>query len=123
MTDHDTKHKVLVIDDSKHIRNFVKLVLEQEGFEVELADCGETGVEVALAANFDALLIDLRMPGIGGVEALSKIRDAGNEVPAIAFSAADAESVDLSDSHFTTFVPKPIEIATLISTISGIISQ
>jgi len=123
MTQNTLKNRVLVIDDSKHIRNFVKLVLEQESFEVELADCGEKGVELALASSFDVLLIDLRMPGISGVEALSQIRSSGSNVPAIAFSAADAESVDLENSHFKTFIPKPIEITELISTIREVITK
>lgn len=66
--------KVLVIDDDSAVRGAFKLVLEEDGFIVSEADNGLDGIEMVRADRPDLILLDLRMPGIDGVETLRRLK-------------------------------------------------
>nr|WP_295110878.1 MASE1 domain-containing protein [uncultured Caulobacter sp.] len=111
--------RVLVVDDNAGNRELVRSVLEAVGVEVAEAEDGEEGVAVAAASPFDAILMDLRMPRLDGVSAAQRIRaEAGPSAgsPIIAFSA-DVRSGPL-DPVFDGATPKPLTVASLLSTLS-----
>jgi two-component system response regulator MprA len=60
--------KVLVIDDEENIIEFIRLGLRYEGFQVESASDGEQGINAAQRINPDAIILDVMMPGIDGLE-------------------------------------------------------
>lgn len=75
MSDQRTRRRtVLVTDDSANTRRILTLMLERAGFRVGQADSGERALELARAVVFDAFLLDLRMPGMGGIEACRRLR-------------------------------------------------
>lgn len=67
--------KVLVIDDEAIVRTSSKRTLEPEGFEVRLADSGRAGIEFLEKEPFDVILLDLKMPDMGGIEVLKVIME------------------------------------------------
>ncbi len=112
--------RVLVVDDNAGNRELVRSVLEAVGVEVAEAVDGEDGVAAAAATPFDAILMDLRMPRLDGVSAAQRIRaEAGPSAssPIIAFSA-DVRMGPL-DPVFDGATPKPLTVASLLSTLSG----
>ena len=78
--------RILVVDDVETNRDLAEAILSASGFTVLLAESGEVAIEHA--GQVDLILIDLRMPGIGGTEAIRQIRDTGNPVPIIAVTAS-----------------------------------
>lgn len=66
--------KILLIDDEDHLRNGVKRILELEGYNVETAENGTEGIRKGVTGDFDVILIDLKMPDIGGIEVLRELR-------------------------------------------------
>jgi CheY-like chemotaxis protein len=66
--------KILVIDDDSAVRGAFKLVLEEDGFAVSEAENGLQGIEMAKAERPDLILLDLKMPGIDGVETLRRLK-------------------------------------------------
>ena len=68
---------ILVIDDDDSLRDTIGLMLEKEGFRPILAADGATGLQEALASNPALILVDLRMPGLSGVEVCKRVRAAG----------------------------------------------
>jgi two-component system, chemotaxis family, sensor kinase CheA len=66
---------VLVVDDSLTTRMLEKSILESAGFDVELATCGEEGMEKARCRDFALYLVDIEMPGMDGFEFLSQTRN------------------------------------------------
>jgi two-component system response regulator AtoC len=71
-----SQEKILVIDDELFIRELLFEFLTREDYEVVLADCGEKAVELIKSQPVEVALIDLKMPGIDGIETLKKIKEA-----------------------------------------------
>ena len=84
--------RLLIADDDDTVREAVREVLSVSGFDiVGEAASGEAAVAAALDLRPDAVLMDLRMPGIDGLEATSRIREAVPEVPVVVMSAHEDE--------------------------------
>ena len=109
--------RVLVADDHPVNQLIARRVLEEQGFAVDLAADGERAVEAARAHRPDAVLMDLHMPGVDGLEATRQLRAEGYRGPIIALSAdALAESRDACrDAGMTGFVGKPFRRAELLA--------
>jgi signal transduction histidine kinase/CheY-like chemotaxis protein len=109
--------RVLVIDDEPGIRRFARLLLDEAGFEVELAADGDEGIEMLQgeAGLPDLILLDLTMPRKGGIEVLSEIRRRSAEVPVVlmsGFTEGEVAAVLESDAR-THFLKKPFTAESL----------
>src|SRR3979411_1730395 len=82
---------VLVIDDDAALRDTIGLMLETEGFRPALAEDGKAGIKQAMALKPDLVLVDLRMPGLSGIEVCKQMRAAGMKTPLIVLSAIGDE--------------------------------
>jgi PAS domain S-box-containing protein len=112
--------RVLVVDDNFVNRELARAVLEHMGAHVAEADGGRAAVDAAAVEPFDCILMDLRMPGVSGSDALGEIRDApgpNQDVPILAFTA-DADLGLLGHDHgFDGMVSKPIMAADLVAAV------
>ena len=79
--------KILVIDDETSVRDALRMILEDEGFEVVSASRGVEGVELARRSRFDLTITDLRLPDMSGLDVLSAVRFAHGGGRAILISA------------------------------------
>ncbi len=112
---------MLVVDDNPINRELARAVLEQMGAEVAEAGGGRAAVDAAAVAPFDCILMDLRMPGVSGGDALAEIRDApgpNQDVPILAFTA-DADMTPLDQHGFDGVVSKPIMALELITAVDA----
>jgi CheY-like chemotaxis protein/anti-sigma regulatory factor (Ser/Thr protein kinase) len=110
--------RVLVVDDNPVNRELARIVLESLGAEVTEAEDGLSALELASLLPVDVILLDIRMPGLGGREALAAIRtrDGPNQdVPILAFTA-DTD-IEISPGGFDGLVRKPIVPADLAEAI------
>jgi two-component system cell cycle response regulator DivK len=109
--------RILVVEDNQLNLKLVKDVLEFEGFEVLTAQSGEEGLTVALAECPDLVLMDLQLPGIGGHEALVRLRSDPRcrHLPVVAVTAFamrdDIERAELAG--FDGYISKPISVRAL----------
>jgi len=83
--------RVLIIEDEISISNFLKEGLEEEGFAVDIADNGKTGLQMALdnLNEYDAIILDWMLPGISGIEICRNIRKESSIVPILFLTARD----------------------------------
>ncbi len=72
-------NSILIVDDERGIRQSLRGVLEDEGFEVETAASGEDCLKVIEKNNFGCILLDVWLPGIVGLETLKKLRENGSD--------------------------------------------
>ena len=106
--------RVLVVDDESAIRDSVAYALRSDGFEVEEAADGETGLERALSREHDVVILDLMLPGMPGTEVCRRIR-AESAVPIIMLTARDAELDQVLGLEIGAddYVTKPFSMAEL----------
>ncbi len=79
--------RILVVDDQSSVRELLTAVLEEDGHEVETAPDGETGVDMLKSGFHDLVIMDIRMPGIDGVQALEQMKTASGETAVIIMTA------------------------------------
>jgi len=77
----DTSKRILVIDDEEAVRKSFLLALEETGYQVDAAASGEEGVHMWKKDPYDLVFLDLKMPGMNGVETLRALRRMDREVP------------------------------------------
>jgi DNA-binding response OmpR family regulator len=116
---------VLVIDDDESLRDTIGLMLENEGYRPALAGDGKTGFEQALALKPALILVDLRMPGLSGVEVCKRLRAAGQKTPLIVLSAIgdEMDKVLLLEIGADDYVVKPFGTRELLARIRALLRR
>jgi len=111
--------RILVVDDEKNIRVTLADILTEEGYEVRTAGTGERAVKLCSKQPFDVVLLDVRMPGIDGVEAFRQIRAKRSDIRVILMSAysIDALRREALAAGALGFVRKPLDLDHLVKLI------
>jgi DNA-binding response OmpR family regulator len=108
---------VLVIEDEPGIVDFVRRGLEAKGFKVQVALDGIEGERLALSESFDAIVLDLMLPGRSGLEILASVRGAKPNVPVIVLTARGEveDRVAGLDAGAVDYLVKPFSMAELVA--------
>src|SRR5271155_2601034 len=116
---------ILVIDDDESLRDTIGIMLEQEGFTPVLISDGKTGFERALASKPDLLIVDLRLPGMSGVEICKQIRAANLKTPIIVLSAIgeEVDKVLLLEIGADDYIVKPFGARELLARIRAVLRR
>ncbi|MBW2030298.1 MAG: response regulator [Deltaproteobacteria bacterium] len=101
--------KILVVDDEKRIREGCRTVLAQEGFDVEVAEDGFSGLKKVQEAHFDLVLLDLMLPGIQGMDILEEVRAKHPDIVVIVITgyATLEHAVEAMKKGAFDFISKP----------------
>jgi len=105
------KEKILVVDDEKIVRESLFHWFQEEGYQVETAEDGETALRVFDKNKFDLLLVDMKMPGMSGLELLAKIKEIDKDTIVIlitAFASVPTAIKALKDGAYD-YVTKPVD--------------
>jgi DNA-binding response OmpR family regulator len=116
---------VLVIDDDENLRDTIGLMLEKEGFRALQAADGKTGLDQALTIRPNLILVDLRMPGMSGVEVCKQLRAAGVKTPLMVLSAIgdEMDKVLLLEIGADDYVVKPFGTRELLARIRALLRR
>jgi len=111
--------RVLVVDDEPAIRRALRAPLVELGFELAEASRGEEALQLLRTASFDVVLLDVNMPGIGGIETLRRIRALSPRLPILMLTVLDAEhqKVEALELGADDYVTKPFSTRELIARI------
>lgn len=115
---------VLLVDDDVELCALHQEVLESEGFEVSLAYDGESGVEAMASSPFDIVVLDIMMPGMGGIETLRQIRRS-SFVPILMLTARgdDIDRILGLELGADDYVPKPCTPRELVARVRAILRR
>jgi len=83
--------RVLVVDDEKRLAASLRRGLEAEGFAVDVALTGDDGMSLATQHPYDAIILDIMLPGLNGYQICARLREAGNWTPILMLTAKDGE--------------------------------
>jgi two-component system response regulator HydG len=109
------KPKILVVDDESSHRQMIKAVLSPEGYEIREAADGHQAVQAVEEKFHDLILMDIRMPGLSGIEALQKIKDISPGIPIIIMTAYASvhTAIEALKSGAYDYLTKPLDIEEL----------
>ena len=116
---------ILVIDDDESLRDTIGMLLESEGFRAVLAGDGKTGLDQAMVAKPNLILVDLRLPIISGVDVCKQLRQSGVETPIIVLSGVGDEfdKVLLLEIGADDYVVKPFGTRELMARIRAVLRR
>lgn len=117
--------KVLVIEDEKRLAAALKRGLESEGFVVEVALNGLDGEWMAREQSFDAIVLDIMLPGINGWEVCRRLRDFGLWTPILMLTAKDGEfdEAEALDTGADDFMSKPFSYVVLVARLRALLRR
>ncbi len=116
---------ILVIDDDESLRDTIGVMLEAEGFRPILVADGVGGLEQAFSAKPNLILVDLRMPGMSGVDVCKRLRASGAKTPVIVLSALgdEIDKVLLLEIGADDYVVKPFGTRELLARIRALLRR
>lgn len=114
--------RILIVEDEQKMANLLKRGLEEETHSVMLAHDGLEGFEISQTYPFDAIVLDVMLPGMSGFEIVSRLRKAGNHVPVLMLTARDAvadivKGLNLGADDYLT---KPFSFHVLLARLQAI---
>lgn len=114
--------KVLVVEDDLTVGRFVKRGLEEQRMNVDLVEDGPQGLERASRGEYDVIVLDLRLPGMNGVEVLRTLRDRGIDTPVLVLTAQDAvdSKVQALRTGADDYVTKPFSFEELLARVEAL---
>jgi two-component system, NtrC family, nitrogen regulation response regulator NtrX len=119
------KSRILVIDDEAAIRDSLRMILEYEGYEFLGAASGQDGLAMVERENPDLVFLDIKMPGMDGLEVLQRIKAADETVPVVMISghATVTTAVDATKLGALDFIEKPLASERVLVTIRNAIDR
>ena len=117
--------RVLIVDDEQSIRSSLEKLLSYEKYKTYTAADGRSGLETIAGQRIDIVLLDIKMPGMDGLEVLQKIREMRSDLPVVIISGHGtiATAVEATKLGAFDFIEKPIDLERLLLTIRNGIKQ
>jgi DNA-binding response OmpR family regulator len=117
--------RILIVEDEDHIADGLRFNLEAEGHEAEVASEGETALEMMANAEFDAVVLDIMLPGIDGFEVAKRLRQREDFTPILMLTARGrAEDVLRGFSVGTDdYLPKPFDLNIFLARMNGLLRR
>lgn len=116
--------RILIIEDEKNFARFVELELKHEGYDIQVEYNGRKGLDAALAEDFDAILLDLMLPELNGLEVCRRVREVKN-TPIIMMTARDSviDRVSGLDHGADDYIVKPFAIEELLARLRALLRR
>lgn len=117
--------KILVVEDELHLAEGLRFNLEAEGYEAELTTSGEEALDRLRLQNFDAIVLDIMLPGIDGFEVAASLRSRANYTPILMLTARDQPEDVLRGFEAGTddYLPKPFDLNIFVARLNGLLRR
>lgn len=116
---------ILIVEDEQHLADGLRFNLEAEGSEVEIAGDGEAALEILEKSKFDAIVLDVMLPGIDGFEVARTLRSKENYTPILMLTARGRPEDVLEGFEAGTddYLPKPFELEIFLARLNGLLRR
>jgi|SRR5690348_3735673 len=117
--------RILLIEDERKVASFVARALREKSYAVDIAESGEKGLEMAIGAPYDAILLDIRLPGMDGIAVCRQMREEGIETPILMLTARVLveERVQGLNAGADDYLTKPFALAELEARVRALIRR
>jgi DNA-binding response OmpR family regulator len=113
---------LLLVEDERKVARFIARALRENGFQVEIAETGELALTIAARMTFDAILLDVRLPTISGLQVCRELRSSGLETPILMLTARSMveHRVEGLDSGADDYLTKPFAVTELLARVRAL---
>jgi DNA-binding response OmpR family regulator len=120
-----SKMRILIVEDEKKVASFIKRGLEEEKYEVDTANNGETGIQMAVEGSYSLIILDVMLPKRDGMSVVKELRARKNMVPVLILSAKDSleDVVAGFNSGSDDYLTKPFAFAELLARVKAILRR
>lgn len=117
--------KILIVEDEQHIADGLRFNLEAEGYEAEIAHDGETALDVLSNSVFDAVVLDVMLPGVDGFAVARTLRDRQDYTPILMLTARNRPEDVLKGFEAGTddYLPKPFDLDIFVARLNGLLRR
>src|SRR5215471_2227889 len=109
--------RILLVEDERQVASFVTRALRENSYSVDLAETGEKAIELARQTPYDSILLDVRLPGVSGLEVCRELREAHIDTPILMLTARSLveQRVEGLDAGADDYLTKPFAVAELLA--------
>ena len=117
--------KLLLIEDSGRLQRSLRKGLEKEGFALDVAGAGKEGLAMALAYDYDVVILDLMLPGMDGITILGKLREAGRKTHVLILSARSQvqDRIHGLEKGADDYLIKPFDFSELLARVRALVRR
>lgn len=117
--------RILVVEDEEKVAAFIRRGLEQSSYSVDVAGSGEGALDELAVNTYDAIILDLMLPGMSGLEVVREVRRLKNDVPVLALTARGAleDKVAGLDAGCDDYLPKPFAFQELLARVRALLRR
>ena len=117
--------RILVVDDDRAVRESLRRSLQFNGYQVELASDGQQALDAVTAQRPDAMVLDVMMPRLDGLEVCRRLRGTGDDLPVLVLTARDAVSDRVAglDAGADDYLPKPFALEELLARLRALLRR
>ena len=117
--------KILIVEDEKHLADGLRFNLEAEGYEAVNADTGEAALDESANQQFDAIVLDIMLPGIDGFEVAKTLRERENFTPILMLTARSRpqDVLDGFEAGADDYLPKPFDLNIFLARLNGLLRR
>ena len=117
--------RILVVDDDRAVRESLRRSLQFNGYQVELAADGQQALDAVTAQRPDAMVLDVMMPRLDGLEVCRRLRGTGDDLPILVLTARDAVSDRVAglDAGADDYLPKPFALEELLARLRALLRR
>ena len=116
---------ILIVEDEQHLADGLRFNLEADGFDVETAEDGETALNLLKSQTFDAIVLDVMLPGRDGFAVAQELREAGNYTPILMLTARGRPDDVLNGfaAGADDYLPKPFELRIFLARLNALLRR
>jgi two-component system response regulator MprA len=117
--------RILVVDDDRAVRESLRRSLQFNGYQVDMASDGQQALEAVLAVRPDAMVLDVMMPRLDGLEVCRRLRGTGDDLPILVLTARDLVSDRVAglDAGADDYLPKPFALEELLARLRALLRR
>jgi DNA-binding response OmpR family regulator len=117
--------RILLVEDERKVASFIARALRENTYAVDVAETGEKALEMATDVHYDAILLDVRLPGMSGLEVCRELRQRGVESPVLVLTARalTEQKVEGLDAGADDYLTKPFVLAELLARVRALVRR
>jgi DNA-binding response OmpR family regulator len=117
--------RILLVEDERKVASFIARALRENAYAVDIAENGEKALELSMDVTYDAILLDVRLPGLSGIQVCRELRQQGTEAPVLMLTARSLveQRVEGLDAGADDYLTKPFALAELLARVRALVRR